>query len=164
MSKQAGRMSQGANYFLAPYAPTIGTATDVGSGRAFNNGRADVTFTPDAINAATSFTVTSSPGGFTGTGASSPISVLGLQSSVAYTFTVTATNADGTSPASAASNSITATTIPNTMGAPSATAQVNQDYVEWTAPANGGSAITGYTITSSDGPTYTTTNLNYTVT
>ena len=45
MSKQAGRMSQGANDFLAPYAPTIGTATNVGSGRAYNNGRADVTFT-----------------------------------------------------------------------------------------------------------------------
>ena len=39
---------------------TIGTATNVPSGRAFNNGRADVTFTPDARNAATSFTVTSS--------------------------------------------------------------------------------------------------------
>jgi hypothetical protein len=155
MSKQAGRMSQGANDFLAPYAPTIGTATNVGSGRAFNNGRADVTFTPDAINAATSFTVTSSPGAFTGTGASSPISVLGLQSGIAYTFTVTATNAAGTSPASAASNSITATTVPATLAAPTATSTVaNQDDVSWGTPANGGSAITGYILKSSDGPTY----------
>ena len=56
MSKQAGRMSQGANDFLAPYAPTIGTATDVGTARAYNNGAVTVTFTADATNAATSFT------------------------------------------------------------------------------------------------------------
>jgi len=164
MSKQAGRMSQGANDFLAPYAPTIGTATNVGSGRAYNNGRADVTFTADPVNAATSFTVTSSPGGYTATGASSPISVTGLQSDVAYTFTVTATNAEGTSPASAASNSITATTVPATPAAPSVstaatgdatvpqgTANTANDTVSWTAPANGGSAITNYHWVSSDG-------------
>lgn len=152
MSKQAGRMSQGANDFLAPYAPTIGTATNVGSGRAYNNGRADVTFTADPINAATSFTVTSSPGGYTGTGASSPISVTGLQSDTAYTFTVTATNDAGTSPASAASNSITATTVPATPSAPSASSpNANQDVVSWSAPANGGSAITNYVWASSDG-------------
>jgi len=164
MSKQAGRMSQGANDFLAPYAPTIGTATNVPSGRAYNNGRADVTFTADPINAATSFTVTSSPGGYTATGASSPISVTGLQSDTAYTFTVTATNAEGTSPASAASNSITATTVPATPSAPSVstaasgdatvpagTANTALDTVSWSAPANGGSAITNYVWTSSDG-------------
>jgi len=152
MSKQAGRMSQGANDFLAPYAPTIGTATNVGSGRAYNNGRADVTFTADPVNAATSFTVTSSPGGYTGTGASSPISVTGLQSDTAYTFTVTATNDAGTSPASSASNSITATTVPATPGAPSASSpNANQDVVSWSAPANGGSSITNYVWSSSDG-------------
>jgi len=152
MSKQAGRMSQGANDFLAPYAPTIGTATNVGSGRAYNNGRADVTFTADPINAATSFTVTSSPGGYTATGASSPISVTGLQSDTAYTFTVTATNAAGTSAASSASNSITATTVPATPGAPSASSpNANQDVVSWSAPANGGSSITNYVWSSSDG-------------
>jgi len=151
MSKQAGRMSQGANDFLAPYAPTIGTATNVPSGRAYNNGRADVTFTADGRNAATSFTVTSSPGGYTGTGASSPISVTGLQSNVAYTFTVTATNGYGTSPASSASNSITATTVPAAPGTPSASSpSAGIDNFSFSAPADGGSAITNYHWESND--------------
>lgn len=151
MSKQAGRMSQGANDFLAPYAPTIGTATNVPSGRAYNNGRADVTFTADPINAATSFTVTSSPGGYTATGASSPISVTGLQSNTAYTFTVTATNGYGTSAASSASNSITATTVPAAPGTPSASSpSAGIDTFSFSAPATGGSAITNYHWESND--------------
>ena len=86
-----------------PGAPTIGTATG-------GNASASVTFTAPANNggsAITSYTVTSSPGSLTGTGASSPITVSGLTNGTAYTFTVTATNATGTGPASAASNSVT---------------------------------------------------------
>jgi hypothetical protein len=72
---------------LVPNAPTIGTATDAGSGRAYNNGAASVTFTPSGSGpAATSYTVTSSPGGYTGTGASSPRTVTGLQSAPSYTL------------------------------------------------------------------------------
>lgn len=55
----------------------------------------------------TSFTATSSPGGFTASGASSPLTVVGLTIGTAYTFTVTATNTTGTGPASSASNSAT---------------------------------------------------------
>ena len=161
MSKRTGKKSQGANDFLAPYAPTIGTATDVGTSRAYNNGAASVTFTADPINAATSFTVTSSPGGYTGTGSSSPILVEGLQSNTAYTFTVTATNAYGTSAASSASNSITATTVPATPGAPTASsptgyspgtnsAGTTTDDISWSAPADGGKSITNYHWESDD--------------
>ena len=151
--KKAGRRSQQANDFLEPKAPESVTATNVPSGRAYNNGRADVTFTlPADSPAATSYTVTSSPGSYTATGASSPISVTGLQSDTAYTFTVVAGNAVGNSPASAASNSITATTVPATPGAPSASSpNANQDVVSWSAPANGGSAITDYVWAASDG-------------
>ena len=88
-----------------PGAPTIGTATA-------GDATVSVTFTaPANIGYPTSltYTVTSSPGGFTGTGASSPITVSGLNNFTSYTFTVTATNASGTGPASSASNSVTPT-------------------------------------------------------
>jgi hypothetical protein len=164
--KKTGRKSQAANDFLEPLAPTSVTATNVGTGRAFNNGRADVTFSlPANSPAATSYTVTSTPGSYTASGASSPISVTGLQSATAYTFTVVASNAVGNSLASAASNSITATTVPNTPSAPTATARgsASTDDVSWTAPADGGSAITGYTWSSSDGKSGSTASTSVAV-
>ena len=153
MSKRSGRKSQGANDFLMPYAPTIDSASNVGTARPYNDGAVDVSFTADPRNAATSYTVLSSPGSYTASGASSPIRVTGLASDTAYTFTVTATNTYGTSAASAASGSVTATTVPATPGAPSAVAQgaAANDDVSWSAPATGGSAITSYTWSSSDG-------------
>jgi hypothetical protein len=89
-----------------PDAPTIGTATA-------GDTQVSVSFTAPAFNGGstiTGYTVTSSPGNFTGSGATSPIIVTGLTNSTAYTFTITATNIVGTSTASAASNSVT----PNT--------------------------------------------------
>ena len=86
-----------------PGAPTIGTATVVGTD-------VEVSFTAPAnpgYPATLSYTATSSPGGLTGTGSASPITVTGFSAGVAYTFTVTATNDTGTGPASAASNSVT---------------------------------------------------------
>lgn len=99
-----------ASYFplLAPDAPTIGTATA-------GSASASVTFTAPTNTgggAITGYTVTSSPGNFTGTGSSSPITVSGLTDGTAYTFTVTATNAYGTSTRSASSNSITPLSAP----------------------------------------------------
>ena len=136
---------------LVPNAPTIGTATNTPSGRPYNNGAASVTFTPAATGpTATSYTVTSSPGGYTTNAASSPITVTGLQSNTAYTFTVVANSAGGSSAPSSASNSITATTVPQapTMGAVTRSSNT-QVSVPYTANATGGSAITSYTITSS---------------
>lgn len=137
-----------------PNAPTIGTATNVGTGRAYNNGAATVTFTAPTYTGGfpiTSYTVTSNTGGFTATGASSPITVTGLQSGTAYTFTVTATTAFGTSAPSAASNSITATTVPQAPTIGTAVADENAAFVAYTAGATGGSAVTTYTATSTPG-------------
>jgi hypothetical protein len=83
-----------------PDAPTIGTATS-------GSGAATVTYTAAATGGtATTFTATSNPGSLTGTGAS-PITISGLTNGTSYTFTVTASNSTGTSPASSASNSVT---------------------------------------------------------
>lgn len=87
---------------VAPSAPTIGTAVPL-------NASATVAFTDNSNGGATitNHTATSSPGGFTGTSATSPITVTGLSNGTPYTFTVTATNSAGTSSASSASNSVT---------------------------------------------------------
>jgi hypothetical protein len=137
-----------------PNAPTIGTATDIGTGRAYNDGAASVTFTAPSFNGKlpiTSYTVTSSPGGFTASGASSPLTVTGLASSTSYTFTVKATNGVGQSAASAASNSITATTVPQAPTIGTATAGSGSATVTYTANATGGKAVSAYTATSSPG-------------
>jgi hypothetical protein len=83
-------------------APTIGTATA-------GDANASVTFTAPSFSKLpiTSYTVTASPGGATGTGSSSPITVSGLSNGTSYTFTVAATHSNGNSPASSSSNSVT---------------------------------------------------------
>lgn len=86
-----------------PDAPTIGTATA-------GNTQCSVAFTPpgdDGGATITGYTATSSPGSITGTGASSPITVTGLSNGTGYTFTVYATNSEGNSSNSSASNTCT---------------------------------------------------------
>lgn len=88
---------------VVPGTPTIGTATA-------EAGQALVSFsTPSFTGGAsiTGYTVTSNPGGITGTGTSSPITVSGLANGTAYTFTVSATNSAGTGNVSSDSNSVT---------------------------------------------------------
>jgi len=97
----------------APDAPTIGTATTTGITTA------SVTFTAPADNGGstiTSYTVTSNPGNVASSGSSSPITVTGLSAATQYTFTVTATNVNGTSAASSASNQITTDPSPVVTG------------------------------------------------
>ena len=121
-------MIAGGTYSTKPDAPTIGSATATGTTTA------TVAFTAPARNggvAISSYTATSSPGGITGTlsqAGSGTITVTGLTTGTAYTFTVTATNSVGTSVASSASNSITTYLAPANTVAPvvSGTATVGQ--------------------------------------
>ena len=138
---------------VAPGVPISVVATDVGTGRAYNNGSASVAFSPvtETGGVASSFTVTSTPGSYTASGTSSPIVVTGLQSSTGYTYAVTATNSAGTSSASSASSSVTATTVPQAPTIGTATAGNAQASVTFTAGATGGAAISSYTVTSSPG-------------
>ena len=85
-----------------------GPPTGVSAGSATET-TMSVSFSAPANNggsAITGYTVTSSPGGLTATGGSSPLTVSGLTSGTSYTFTVTATNAVGTSDASSASSAV----------------------------------------------------------
>ncbi|MBF0479138.1 MAG: fibronectin type III domain-containing protein [Candidatus Omnitrophica bacterium] len=136
-----------------PGAPTAASAVA-------GNAQATVSFTAPASNGGsviTGYTATSNPGGIVGVGTTNaaPIVVTGLTNGTAYTFTVTATNAIGTSAASAPTNSVTPlapATVPGAPTAASAVAGNAQATVSFTAPAsNGGSVITGYTATSNPG-------------
>ena len=131
----------------APSAPT-GVSATAGVGSAV------VSFVAPNANGSpiTGYTVTSNPGNFTATGTSSPITVSGLTNGTAYTFTVTATNAIGTSAASTPSNAVTPATTPSAPTAVTATAGDGSASVAFTAPAsNGGAAITSYTVAASPG-------------
>jgi hypothetical protein len=157
--KEAGVKSSQQNDFIPPLAPSIISATNVGTNRAFNNGAATVTFSMPANSPeATSFTVTATAAGQTtrtATGSSSPIVIQSLSSATSYTISVAAINQFGTSPDSE-TTTVAVTTVPATPAAPTATPQVNADSVSWTAPATGGSAITIYYWESNDGKSGTT--------
>lgn len=128
-----------------PGAPTSVSATP-------GNQQATVQWGPPADtggSAITGYSVTSTPGNFTANtvGATQAV-VTGLTNGTSYTFTVTATNVRGTGPGTS-SNAVTPATPPGAPIAVSATAQDRRALVQWSAPpSNGGSAITGYTVTS----------------
>lgn len=89
-----------------PDAPSLG-------GVLAEDGQASITVVAPGRNggsAITVYTVTSSPGGMTGTRAGpsgGEVVITGLTNGTPYTFTATATNGAGTGPASAASASVT---------------------------------------------------------
>jgi uncharacterized repeat protein (TIGR01451 family) len=96
---------------VIPTAPTVPSAP-TGVSAIAGNGQATVSFTPpasDGGSAITGYIVTASPGGQIATGHGTPLTVTGLSNGTTYTFTVTATNAVGTGPASAPSQPVTPT-------------------------------------------------------
>jgi titin len=133
---------------VAPPAPTIGTATA-------GNASATVNWTPPTNNGGSAITGYSVRV-FSGTG-TTPVrtvtvgnvgttNVTGLTNGTSYSFEVAATNAVGTGNPSARSNAVTPAGAPVTPAAPTASAGDTTATVTWTAPNNGGSAISGYTL------------------
>ena len=137
----------------APDAPTDVTATR-------GDKAATVSWTAAAGNGSpvTSYTITSTPDGITKTvtGDQTDAVIDGLTNGTSYTFTVVASNAAGTSPASSPSNAITPAAAPDAPTDVTATRGDKSAVVSWTKPAGNGSPLTGYTITSTpDGITKT---------
>jgi hypothetical protein len=136
-----------------PGSPTGVTAT-------YGNASAAVSFSPPATYPPiTSFTVTatdvsnpqSPTNGTTASGPQGPITVTGLTDGDSYTFTVTATNAAGTGPASSPSNSVTP-------GVPVASVTVSTP----PSPADYGAPVTlGATAAGPGGATAPTGSVNF---
>jgi hypothetical protein len=104
-SRQQMQARGGNTWPAVPGAPTSPVATA-------GNASASVAFTAPAdtgypAGAITGYRATSTPGGFTGTGLTSPVTVTGLTNGTAYTFTVAAQNVNGYGPESVASSSVT---------------------------------------------------------
>ncbi len=145
-----------------PSAPTSVSATA-------GNASAALTWNAPASNggsAITGYTITPYIGNtaqtattITGTPPATGTTITGLTNGTTYTFTVTATNAVGNSPASEHSAATTPFTTPSAPTAVTATGATSQAQVSWSAPSNtGGSAITGYTITPYIGATAQTSS------
>ena len=117
-----------------PDSPTIGTPSES------TPTASSITFTPPSGNGTiTNYKITSNPSGITGTGTSSPIIVSGLITNISYTFTMTATNTDGTSVSSSDTTSIILLPIVTFTGGATKT----------TNTYNGGINYTSYIFTSS---------------
>ena len=147
-----------AAVLTAPGAPTIGTATA-------GNATATVTWTAPASDGGSPITGYSvrvldaanvQVGALRPAGAAATnLVVTGLVNGTTYHFTVTATNAVGTSPASASSNAVTPTgpapaTVPGAPAILPATRGPNGNPItataNWTPGTTGGSPITGYQV------------------
>ena len=90
--------------YSSPTVQIVGLPPSDVTATATSETTALISFTPS--DNVTSYTVTSSPGGITNTGISSPITISGLTANTAYTFTVTSSYGSYTTPSSEASNSI----------------------------------------------------------
>lgn len=153
-----------------PDPPTNVSATDVGTGRAYDNGAADVTYTTPTYTGRlpiTTHTITGSPGGGPTNDANSPVTITGLDTSpsgTSHTFTATATNDVGVSSASSASAAVTITSVPAApTGVSASVVSTTSVDVAWTGQNTGGKTVSSRVITPTPSSgvnlTYTDTDL-----
>ena len=150
---------------VRPKAPTAPTAPTAVTGTAGYQSATVVWAAPssDGGSPVTAYTVTAQPGGATvGTDGSARRAVLtGLTNGTSYTLSVVATNAAGSSAAGAAPGAVVpTTTVPLPPASLQAAAAGNGAVrLAWVAPtSDGGSPITGYTISSTPGAKALTTD------
>ena len=149
-------LSSASTSVTAATTPTAPTITSVTAG----NGQISVDFSPGATNGSEVSQYTASCGGVNATGTSSPVVVSALTNGIARSCTVTTGSNVGDSSASAASESVTPSTTPDAMDAPTVSGGNTSVSVTWTAVSatasiggadpsvvdDGGSVITGYTV------------------
>jgi len=135
----------------APVVPSTIPAAPAQPTAGVGNGQLTVSFVAPADGGSMIIrfdaSCSSSNGGVAGSNSAvtSPISVGSLSNGKSYSCTVTATNANGTSPPSPASAPVIPSTVPNAPGQPTAGVGNGELTVSFVAPFNGGSPITGYT-------------------
>lgn len=146
-------VSTNTNPYGAPGAPTINSLTPA-------NGQVTVGWTAAAANgrAVIKYWVqyTSNDGATWSSaidaGNNLSKAVTGLTNGTSYKFRVYAENARGAGSVSATSGASTPRTVPDAPSAPSSSSGDKTFTISWSAPGNGGSAITGYKVSlSSDG-------------
>jgi beta-glucanase (GH16 family) len=134
-----------------PSAPTNLTAVA-------GYGQATVTWTAPAANGTpiTRYVLTASLGGVSqpaqNFNTATTQTIYNLPSTQAFTYTLAAVNADGTSPVAASTTPVTATTLASAPGSMTAVAGSGNAAISWTAPTSTGNLpLTGYYVTSHTG-------------
>jgi hypothetical protein len=149
----------GTNYWVDPvFSPAAPPGQVTGVSATAGAGSARISWSaPTTGGVVTSYTVTpyigssaQTPTVVNGSPPATSTRITGLTPGTTYTFTVQASNPNGSGPVSAASNQVTPQTYvapeaPSSVTASPATAQA---LVSWTAPTEeGGTPLTGYTVT-----------------
>lgn len=142
-----------------PATPTSIVATDASSGDAYSttSGKLSVSFNAGSGGGQpTNYIAYTTAGGFSSSGASSPLTITGLTIGTEYTVYVVAQNGFGNSAASANAAGATPTCLPQapTIGTLSDNSEGGQLSLTFTAGGSGGKSITNYKY-SLDGTTYT---------
>ena len=156
---------EGTNYWVDPvFAPAVAPGQVTNVTATAGQQSATVSWSaPSSGGTPTTYTVTpfigstaQTPTTVTGSPPATNTTVTGLTAGTSYTFTVQASNGSGSGPVSAQSNAVTPTgaSAPSAPTGVTASPATSQALVSWTAPSsNGGSAITGYTVTPYIGST-----------